>query len=62
MRAIAPEFRPYAFALPTGEVARLAGVDPSQVLRFDQNMSRKDMSLDGTNPTLLYGYGGFEVS
>ncbi len=37
MRAIAPEFRPYAFALPTGEVARLAGIDESQVLRFDQN-------------------------
>ena len=31
MRAIAPEFRPYAFALPTAEVARLAGIDPSQV-------------------------------
>ncbi|WP_425477140.1 prolyl oligopeptidase family serine peptidase [Solilutibacter silvestris] len=23
---------------------------------------RKDMKLDGNNPTLLYGYGGFEVS
>ncbi len=23
---------------------------------------RKDVKLDGTNPTLLYGYGGFEVS
>ena len=37
MRAIAPEFRPYAWSMPTGEVARLAGIDPSQVLRFDQN-------------------------
>ncbi len=37
MRAVAPEFRPYAFALPTDQVARLAGIDPSQVLRFDQN-------------------------
>jgi histidinol-phosphate aminotransferase/imidazoleglycerol-phosphate dehydratase/histidinol-phosphatase len=37
MRAIAPEFRPYAWSLPTDEVARLAGIDPSQVLRFDQN-------------------------
>ncbi len=23
---------------------------------------RKDMPLDGTNPTLLYGYGGYEIS
>ncbi len=25
-------------------------------------VSKKDMKLDGSNPTLLYGYGGFEVS
>jgi prolyl oligopeptidase len=25
-------------------------------------VSRKDMKRDGNNPTLLYGYGGFEVS
>ena len=37
MRAIAPEFRPYAWSMPTDEVARLAGIDRSHVLRFDQN-------------------------
>ena len=37
MRALAPEFRPYQWSPPTDEVARLAGIHPSQVLRFDQN-------------------------
>ena len=37
MRALPAGFAPYAWALPTDEVARLAGIDPSQVLRFDQN-------------------------
>ncbi|MDB4459154.1 prolyl oligopeptidase family serine peptidase, partial [bacterium] len=34
--------------------------DGTQVPYFQ--VSREDMKLDGTNPTQLYGYGGFEIS
>jgi histidinol-phosphate/aromatic aminotransferase/cobyric acid decarboxylase-like protein/imidazoleglycerol phosphate dehydratase HisB len=37
MRPLAPEFTAYAWATPTDEVARLAGIDASQVVRYDQN-------------------------
>jgi histidinol-phosphate/aromatic aminotransferase/cobyric acid decarboxylase-like protein/imidazoleglycerol phosphate dehydratase HisB len=53
MRALAPEFRPYAFALPTGDVARLAEIDPSQVLRFDQNTP--PLPLPSTRPGTIAG-------
>ncbi|MCF6263633.1 MAG: prolyl oligopeptidase family serine peptidase [Xanthomonadales bacterium] len=38
----------------------VASKDGSQIPYF--MVARKDMQLDGTNPVLLYGYGGFEVS
>ncbi len=53
MRAIAPEFAPYAWAAPTDEVALLAGIDPSQVLRFDQNTP--PLPLSSTRPGALAG-------
>ena len=53
MRAIAPEFQPYAWSLPTDEVARLAGIDPSQVLRFDQNTP--PLPLPSTRPGAIAG-------
>ena len=37
MRVLPPDFRPYSWAPPSSEVAALAGIDPSQVVRFDQN-------------------------
>jgi imidazoleglycerol-phosphate dehydratase/histidinol-phosphatase len=37
VRTLPAGFAPYAWAPPTDEVARLAGIDPSEVLRFDQN-------------------------
>ena len=37
MRPLSPQFRPYAWALSTVEIAGLAGMPPEQVLRFDGN-------------------------
>ncbi len=53
MRAIAPEFRAYAWSAPTDEVARIAGIDPSQVLRFDQNTA--PLPLPSTRPGAIAG-------
>ena len=53
MRALASEFRPYTWAPPSDEVARLAGIDPSQVLRFDQNTP--PLPLPSTRPGAIAG-------
>ena len=37
MRALPAAFRPYTWAPPSDEVARIAGIDRSQVVRYDQN-------------------------
>jgi histidinol-phosphate/aromatic aminotransferase/cobyric acid decarboxylase-like protein/imidazoleglycerol phosphate dehydratase HisB len=53
MRALAPGFAPYQWALPTHEVARLAGIDPSQVVRFDQNTP--PLPLPSSRPGAIAG-------
>jgi histidinol-phosphate/aromatic aminotransferase/cobyric acid decarboxylase-like protein/imidazoleglycerol phosphate dehydratase HisB len=53
MRALDPEFAPYRWAAATGEVARLAGIDPSQVVRFDQNTP--PLPLRSTRPGAIAG-------
>ena len=37
MRALSAEYRPYRWAISTAEAARIAGIEPSEVLRFDAN-------------------------
>ena len=53
MRPLAPEFRAYSWAPPSDEVARLAGIDPSQVVRFDQNTP--PLPLPSTRPGTIAG-------
>ncbi|MFL5960415.1 MAG: aminotransferase class I/II-fold pyridoxal phosphate-dependent enzyme [Gaiellaceae bacterium] len=53
MRTLPVGFAPYAWSAPTDEVARLAGIDPSQVLRFDQNTP--PLPLPSTRPGTIGG-------
>jgi histidinol-phosphate/aromatic aminotransferase/cobyric acid decarboxylase-like protein/imidazoleglycerol phosphate dehydratase HisB len=53
MRELAPSFTPYTWAASTREVAQLAGIDPSQVLRFDQNTP--PLPLPSTRPGTIAG-------
>ena len=48
MRVLAPEFVAYSWAMPNDEVAQLAGIDVSQVIRFDQNTA--PIPLASTRP------------
>ena len=38
MRALAPEFKPYGWAPSTPELAKLAGIQPIEVVRYDANI------------------------
>jgi histidinol-phosphate/aromatic aminotransferase/cobyric acid decarboxylase-like protein/imidazoleglycerol phosphate dehydratase HisB len=53
VRALALEFAPYAWSASTDTVARLAGIDPSQVVRFDQNTP--SLPLPSTRPGAIAG-------
>ncbi len=48
MKELPAEFRAYTWAPPNDEVARLAGIDPSQVVRYDQNTP--PLPLPSTRP------------
>jgi histidinol-phosphate aminotransferase/imidazoleglycerol-phosphate dehydratase/histidinol-phosphatase len=53
VRPLAPDFHVYQWAAATEEVARLAGIDESQVLRFDQNTP--PLPLPSTRPGTIAG-------
>ena len=53
MKQLSPEFRAYTWAPPNDEVARLAGIDPSQVVRYDQNTP--PLPLPSTRPGTIAG-------
>jgi histidinol-phosphate/aromatic aminotransferase/cobyric acid decarboxylase-like protein/imidazoleglycerol phosphate dehydratase HisB len=53
VKELAPEFSPYVWAAPSDEVARLAGIDPSQVVRFDQNTP--PLPLPSSRPGAIAG-------
>jgi histidinol-phosphate aminotransferase len=66
VRALPAHFRPYRWAISTAEAARIAGIDPQDVLRFDANTAPH--SPDAARPAALaealsrvYGYphGGY---
>src|SRR5581483_11385033 len=61
LRALAPEFKPYTWAMPTDEVAQLAGIDQAQVIRFDQNTSPQPLpsSRPGTIAKALAGINNY---
>jgi len=53
VRPLAPDFAPYRWAATTDEVAALAGIDASQVVRFDQNTP--SVPLATTRPGTIAG-------
>ena len=66
VRALDPEFRPYAWAPSTEELARRAGRDPVEIVRFDGNVPALPLpsSRPGTLAAALaevntYPHGGY---
>jgi histidinol-phosphate/aromatic aminotransferase/cobyric acid decarboxylase-like protein/imidazoleglycerol phosphate dehydratase HisB len=61
MKPLAPDFTAYTWAMPSDEVAALAGIDASQVIRFDQNTSPLPLpsSRPGTIAKALAGINNY---
>ena len=66
MRPLSPQFRPYAWALSSREIAARAGIGPEDVLRFDGNTrpdppptARPEAIADALERIQSYRHGGF---
>jgi imidazoleglycerol-phosphate dehydratase len=66
MRTLSPEFTGYGWAPSTADIARLAGIDPIDVIRFDGNVAAQPLpsSRPGTIAGPLarintYAHGGY---
>ncbi len=66
MRRLSPQFRPYEWAISTAEAARIAGVRPDDVLRFDANTApgppaaaRPEALADALARVHGYPHGGY---
>jgi imidazoleglycerol-phosphate dehydratase/histidinol-phosphatase len=66
MRTLSPEFTSYGWAPSTAEIARLAGIDPIEVIRYDGNVAAAPLpsSRPGTVAGALarintYAHGGY---
>lgn len=66
MRALPPSFTPYGWAMSTAEAARIAGIEPHHVLRFDGNTpptpppyARAETVAAALDEVQRYPHGGF---
>ena len=66
MRQLSTQFRPYAWALSTAEIARRAGIAPEEVYRFDGNtppdppaVARPETVAAALERVQSYRHGGF---
>ena len=66
MKALPPEFEPYSWAPSTEELARRAGLDPSDIVRFDGNTpplplpsSRPGAVAQALSEVNTYPHGGY---
>jgi histidinol-phosphate aminotransferase len=66
VRPVSPQFRPYTWALSSVEIARRAGIEPEDVLRFDGNTppdpppaARPETVAAALDRIQSYRHGGF---